>query len=257
MIRLPAAPIVAALVVAGPLLAGCATAATGTGSYAGPAPSVTATPTDPAAPNGVAAMDTAAVLVATSKALSHAGSVRVQITSTFSGHTMAWDVRLEHDKGGTGTLTFDGVAGSIVRLGPEVYARAPLAWWRELGEITPTLAARLAGNWVLLQGTTKPDSGYRQISNTTSIEFLSTVVSSQDVPDRTGGWPETTVNGTHAIRLDASEAVALYVATAGPPYPLRLTHGSGANRDQLDFSDFGGKVTLTRPEHPIYPGVVI
>ena len=56
------------------------------------------------------------------------------------------------------------------------------------------------------------------------------------------------MNGTQAISLvDTSvDGGALYIATEGPPYLLRI-EGDTSKRASIDFSEFGATFEITAP----------
>jgi hypothetical protein len=49
---------------------------------------------------------------------------------------------------------------------------------------------------------------------------------------------------------DTSRHGTLYVATHGPPYPVRIAD-TGSAGGQLDFGAFNATVTLTPPAHSV------
>jgi hypothetical protein len=49
---------------------------------------------------------------------------------------------------------------------------------------------------------------------------------------------------------DTSEDGTLYVATTGPPYPIRIQN-SGSRGGELNFGDFDATVALTPPKSSV------
>ena len=111
---------------------------------------------------------------------------------------------------------------------------------KELSKGNSSVAALLRGKWLKGSAISGDLSSFGEIADVDQLLKPSGELSKGETKD---------VNGTPAITLEEKSADGdkLYVATVGPPYPLRIEGEGGGSRGTLDFSEFGAEVDIKAP----------
>jgi hypothetical protein len=142
-------------------------------------------------------------------------------------------------KDGQGTFTTHGITAQFIRIGPDIFIKAPDSTWTSLvpAQLVPVVG-QLSGKWLKL------DAAAPVLSN------LAPVTNPEDLLQTTAGFTKGdlgTVNGKPAIALVArAEATTLWISTEGAPVPLRLDAAPG-QLGAVTFSDYDAVVELTPP----------
>jgi hypothetical protein len=245
-------PGVLAAIVTG-LLAGCGAADGRLASVRdGPGPSPTRSPTRPPAPapSGPAASPgptetrtPAQLLEQARDAFTAAPTVRVTGTAVRGADAFVVDARLAGPAGGTTTITTSGQSVRVVRIGDVAYVGGDLAFWRSVtGD--EARARKLVGS-VVRTGADDPNFA-------SYVAFTQPSTFAEVLPDPArpaSPAPPTVIRGQPASGIRDQAGSTLYVATAGPAYPLRLDGLTDGQVVFLDFSEYGVPVVLRAP-HP-------
>ena len=230
------------------LITGCTTgngsappAATSTASSAS---SSSTTATSAPAGNGVAALPVNELFAHTRAALAAASTVHVAADVGAGADRTVITASVRGNQGATGTVKLGAATMGFLRLGNTVYLHADEANWRTFGA-DPDGAALLAGKYVIM-----PDNGkdLGPLVEFTSMRGLAAFFTTPPGTPRVAvDWPKATVRGQQAIRIGDLTEGAIFVATVGPPYPLRLQSTNPKDRSLIDLSDYNRPVTLTKP----------
>ena len=214
------------LVVAVALVAGC-----GKDRDAG------ATPTPTPSENGVAVLSVNEILDRALQSLRDAGSFRMKGGATDDDVKLEMDLKFRHEDV-IGTMTVDGAGLELIKLGDVVYVKPNEAGLKRISEGDESVAAFFRGKW--LKGSAKRGN----------LSSFADVVDLDQLLGPSGGLSKggpREVNDTPAIGLvdTSANGGTIYVATVGPPYPLRIEgdKSSGA----IDFSEFGTPVDIQPP----------
>ncbi|MGW4383006.1 hypothetical protein [Kitasatospora sp. NPDC004531] len=219
------------------LTAGCGGSGRSTGPAAGSPAAATAAATG--ADNGTAGLSAQEILQRTAQALKDARAVRAVGTVAGGGQPITMDLRLDLAGNCTGTLSQSDVGGfQVVKAGHQLWVKPDQAFWQSHGG--PALADQVGDRYLR---TTSDDPDFGEITGLCDLGALADQLAAAD--DLTKG-AATTVRGRPAVTLTRSTdtgTATLYVATDGPPVPLRLEQPAGA----VDFSDFGTPVPSATP----------
>jgi hypothetical protein len=220
-VRLALVPLVAAAA----FLAGC-----------GPKADNTTAPTTPAS-NGVEALPADEILTKATAALTAAKSYHVKGDITQEGQTSKLDFKVA-GKNLSGTVETKGLNIEIIKVGNDLYLKAPDAFWTSL--LPPGKESSLAllrGKYVKADATS---GAFATLGNAfTADEILK--------PEGTVSKGETkTFDGVPAIGLiDSKDKSVLYVATRGEPLPLAIE--SPDNKGVTTFTEYNQPVDIKAP----------
>lgn len=211
------------------------------------APSATTSPAPTQAPaNGIADKQPAQIVAAAAKALASAGSVHVTGTVRESGARYTFDLVLERAAAkGSMTAPMLGIKNAqfdfVVAAG-KLFIRSSTLW-RKVGG---TAAAQLLNNrWVVL-----PKASFRDFRFRSIRVFARSIHSGSPGKPRRAG-PVTMINGHPAIPVRSGDSI-VYVATTGPPFPLRAmpsTHAAG--QGVVDFTAYNAPVKIGPPPNAV------
>ncbi|WP_191971436.1 hypothetical protein [Streptomyces luteolifulvus] len=213
----------------------CVLAVTGTG--------LTGCSDDPdAGTNGVGKLPADRIQSRTRTAAEAAEAVRLSGTVVTSGRTYRIDMRLKAD-GGSGSVTSDGVAFRLLRVGDQLYLKADASFWSQAGDdAEPGAADKLDGKFVKVpQG----DPAYQKFSGFTDKDVLLDSLLTLHGKLATDGRHERAGVRTVRITGDEGSGGTLDVSLEGTPYPLRLVRAGSAGT--LSFSDWGKDFTVKEP----------
>ncbi|NED31391.1 hypothetical protein [Streptomyces sp. SID8499] len=194
--------------------------------------------------NGVGKLPPAQIQARTRTAAESAGAVHLSGNVVSNGRTYRLDMRLKSD-GGTGSVTAQGVAFGLLRVGEKLYLKADAAFWNHAdddGKSDSGAAGKLDGKYVKVpQG----DPSYQRFSGFTDKKVLLDGLLTLHGALATDGHHEA--SGVRTIRLTGGDGTggALDVSLEGAPYPLRLERAGGAGT--LSFSEWNKDFPLTEP----------
>ena len=193
--------------------------------------------------SGIESKSADQIVSSASKAIQHASSVHVAGSIVTGGVPLTLDLTLVSGKGGLGQMSEGGLAFKIVNVGQTVYLQGTPAFWQHYGGAA--VARLLNGKWLKA-----PASGqFASIAALTDMQRL--VGSILLTHGSLSKGSTTTVNGHHVIAVtDKAKNGTLYVATAGPPYPIEITR-SGTGGGRINFDRFNQSVALTPPSDAI------
>ncbi|MET9729883.1 hypothetical protein ABZZ79_04185 [Streptomyces sp. NPDC006458] len=199
--------------------------------------------------NGVGKLPPAKIQSETRAAAGSVDAVRLSGTVVAGGRTYQLDMRLKED-GGSGSLTAQGAAFELLRIGDELFLKADAGFWNhedgkgehEKGDDDSAAAGKLGGKYVKVpQG----DPSYKRFSGFTDKDVLLESLLTLHGALATDGHHEQ--SGVRTIRItgDKGSGGTLDVSLEGKPYPLRLVRAGGAGT--LSFSDWGKDFALKQP----------
>ncbi|MEU6996296.1 hypothetical protein ABZ953_37310 [Streptomyces sp. NPDC046465] len=199
--------------------------------------------------NGVGKLSASKIQGKADKAAGGASAVRLSGTVVSKNHTYTLDMRLKGE-GGTGSVTSKGQTFQLLRVGEELYLKAPAEFWTHDGGDTDgksasgdgAAAAKLDDKYVKVpQG----DPAYQQLSGFTDKDRLLggmlTLHGTLAKGDRgkTGRFRSIKITG------DEGAGGTLSVSLDGKPYPLRLERGGHAGT--LRLTDWNEDFPLKEP----------
>jgi hypothetical protein len=193
--------------------------------------------TPPAASdNGVAGLTADEILARATTALNSAQSFKAKGDMTSDGTKVSIDMQFS-GKDFKGNMSGEGLQFEIIKVGTDVYLKAPDEVWQTL--LPPGQEAALAllkGKYVKVDAT-NPQFG-SLASSLDTAEILK--------PEGTVTKGEAkVVNGVPTIALVDSTAGTIYIATQGEPYPIRIEGKAGEGG--IDFSEFNTSAAVTAP----------
>jgi hypothetical protein len=193
--------------------------------------------------NGVGKLSADKIQARTRAAADTAPAVRLAGTVVTSGRTYQLDMRLKAD-GGTGSVTSQGAAFQLLRVGQQLYLKAGSDFWSHAGDggAGDGTAGKLDGKYVKVP---QQDPAYKKFSGFTDKSVLLDGLLTLHGSLATDGHHDQ--SGTPTIRItgDKGSGGTLDVSLKGTPYPLRLVRAGGAGT--LSFSDWGKDFTVTEP----------
>ncbi|MET7379383.1 hypothetical protein ABZT08_11225 [Streptomyces sp. NPDC005526] len=217
----------------------CALVVTGTTGLTGCAAD------DPdAGTNGVGKLPPAKIQTRTRAAADAAGTVHLSGNVVSNHRTYRIDMRLRSD-GAAGTVTSQGVALGLLRIGDRLYLKANAGFWNKAygGGKGSGAADKLDGKYVKVpQG----DPSYKRFVGFTDKDVLLDGLLTLHGTLATEGHHEQ--SGVRTIRItgDKGSGGTLDVSLEGRPYPVRLVRAGGAGT--LGFTDWGKDFPLSRPK---------
>ncbi|MEY9857496.1 hypothetical protein ABH935_003104 [Catenulispora sp. GAS73] len=222
--------------------------------------------------NGVAKKGAGSIVATAEDAVLNASSVHIQGQFTSGAQQVALDLRLEKDKGASGTVTIGTEVIELLRVGPDVYVKGDQAFYRSvlsrLGDTSPAPSA--SGSPSTSAGSPSSSSSDNSIAVTAmQINYLH--IGPADAQYQTfasltdprqllsqimqgigslGKDGQKDIRGTKSIVLSGAKDTRVYVAIDGEPYLERVLPPGGGT---LEFMDYGTPVTLNPPP----PGQVV
>jgi len=213
----PLRPTLVAGLLLGLLLAACAPAANGVRQETGPA-----------------------IIRAAGRALGGARSFAIEATSTASGTPGSFSFEVEGPNQGGGTFTTPTLSFQAEELNGVDYFRSKTLW---NGVGGATLQAALGDRWVYIAASSSTavqlTQAFAGLTSARALAALLTKGAATAVRGKASSWAGQTV-----VAVSESKAGTVFVATAGPPYPLRWLQSP---TDRLVFRDYGRKFNLRVP----------
>ncbi|WP_030346205.1 hypothetical protein [Streptomyces sp. NRRL S-1022] len=191
--------------------------------------------------NGVGKLPPAKIQAKTRAAADAAPAVRLSGTVVTSGRTYRLDMQLKAD-GGTGSVTTQGAAFRLLRIGRELYLKADAGFWSH-ADGGDGGTGKLDGKYVKVP---QRDPAYKKFSGFTDKDVLLDGLLTLHGALATDGH-HADQSGTRTIRItgDNGAGGTLDVSLQGTPYPLRLVRAGDAGT--LRFSDWGKNFTVEEP----------
>lgn len=195
--------------------------------------------------NGEASKPAAQVVKDAVAAAGAASGVHVSGTIVSGSDHLTLDLHIVSGKGGTGTITEQGLAFQFVRLGNKAYIKGTDAFYKKFAGAAA--AQLLHDRWLMANAT----SG--QFSSLTALtdigKLIAQVLTTHDTLVNKG---EQTVNGQKVVAIhDATKGGTLYVAATGKPYPLEIVKTGGTEPGDVTLADWNKTVAVTAPKDAI------
>lgn len=193
--------------------------------------------------NGVGRLPAAKIESQTRAAAAAAEAVHLSGDVVTNGRTYKLDMRLKSE-GATGSVTSDGVAFGLLRIGEQLYLKADADFWNHTdGNTGKASASKLDGKYVKVP---RRDPAYKKFSGFTDMDVLLGGLLTLHGTLATDGHHEQ--SGTRTIRITGGKGSGgtLDVSLQGKPYPLRLERAGGAGT--IAFSSWGEDFALDEPK---------
>ena len=216
--------------------------------------------------NGVAKKGAGSIVATAEDAVLNAGSVHIQGQFTSGNQPVALDLRLEKDKGASGTVTIGSEVIELLRVGPDVYVKGDEAFYRSVlsrladpANPAPAASPSSAGSPAAGQSPSDnniavtamkinylhigpSDAQYQTFASLTEPRrLLAQIMQGIGALGKDG---QKDIRGTKSIVLSGAKDTRVYVAIDGQPYLERVLPPGGGT---LDFMDYGTPVTLNPP----------
>ena len=173
----------------------------------------------------------------------HQTAVHLSGDVVTNGRSYKLDMRLKSE-GATGSVTSDGLAFGLLRIGEQLYLKAGSGFWNHAdGDTGKASASKLDGKYVKVP---QRDPAYKKFSGFTDMDVLLGGLLTLHGSLATDGHHEQ--SGTRTIRItgDKGSGGTLDVSLQGKPYPLRLQRAGGAGT--ISFSSWGEDFALNEPK---------
>ena len=223
-------------------------------SAEGPAPPGTAAEAGRQRGRDLAGRDPAEVMALARQALVGARSVRLRGTFDDAGRPLSMDVRLLAGGDASGWVASEGRRLGVIAAGGRTYLRGHegLARWG-----SQAMADYVGDRWVLVPPSALRDLGAMAVMTPGRPGPIDLVGFADATlgPEAAAGFASAgsgAVGGRPALRLDGPDGT-WWVASTGPPYPLRLESRSPASgaAQYLELSEFDRQVTVVAPPDPV------
>lgn len=206
-----------------------------------------------AAGNGVAQQSAQQIVSQALKVSSAANSFTMSGTVAESGQNYTLNIQAAPNGDGKGTIEMNSYVIQIVQVGSNIYLKANQAFWTK--EAGASAASLFANKWIYGSKSSSDLGSLSQILN--GKQFMKQVFGGspnlQNTALNKAGY--TTVGGKQALKIsgsNGSSSGAIYVATSGPPYILKVTLSGGSQgHGNLSFRNYNQPVTVTAPQGAI------
>jgi hypothetical protein len=160
--------------------------------------------------------------------------------------TTKLDILLTAGGGGSGTVEQNGSKFELVVIDKDVYVKPDAKTLKTLSGGNTAVEQLIGDKYIK---TTTDNPSFSSISGTLSLpSFIDSVLTPEGKLEL---GPGKDVDGTPTVALtdgDKEGGGNLYVADAGPPYPLLLEPpAASSDKGQIAFSDWDKEVALTPP----------
>lgn len=154
------------------------------------------------------------------------------------------DLAYKHGTGCEGTLGIHG-KGSIYLevIGGTAWLKPDQAFWESsAGSSASSVIALIGGRYLKAAASSSNVSGLSQLCDANSL--ASSFTSPKDIAK----GATSMINGQRSLALrDPAKSAVMYVTDSGSPEILRVTGTQPGNGGRIDFTGYGGSVTLTPP----------
>lgn len=197
-----------------------------------------------AGPNDVQKLSGPEIVSAAARALSSAGSYRIEATSTVAGNpgSITFDVAGQHQ--GEGKFTSAAISFQAEEMNGIDYFRSTTLWSQFGGA---SLQADLGNRWVYIAASSSTAAELTQaFTSLTSPKQLALELT-KPAPTAVRGRGGV-FDGQPAVAVNEPPGGVLYVATTGPAYPLGWVRpGVGS----VTLRDFGQRFRFRVPQKPL------
>jgi len=198
-----------------------------------------------AAPNGMASKPADQVFADAKAAATSASSAHVAGSLASNGTHFTLDLSLARDKGGKGSVSVNGLAFDLVKIGDTVYIKGSDAFYQHFAGAV--VAQLIRGKWIKASATSQR---FRPFAPLASVAGLFAEISANHGKLVNDG--KTTYKGQPVVAIrDASDNSKLYVAATGKPYPVAIVGGKKSQSGAVEFDDWNKPVSLTAPSGAI------
>ena len=187
--------------------------------------------------NGLEDETAAQVLQDAAAALIAAEGVHVSGAGIADGAPARVDLRFQ-DGSSDGTVTLEEAQVEITRVGEETYVKGDEAALGTLG-VQPEMHGLAANRWLRV---TPQESS--ELAGFSLDSFARQLTTSESPLERE--VEQTELDGVPVVVISRQDGAKLYVANAGPAYPLRA-ESEGADPGRIDFTDYGADFQISAP----------
>jgi hypothetical protein len=140
-----------------------------------------------------------------------------------------------------GTVTQDGHATDIIKVGPASYLKADSGYYQAQGA-SPQAASLAADKWVKLPASSA--------STFDSFTLASLADELKSGPGDRGTVTQGSLNGRQVVVLKTPDGSASYIANTGAPVPLRVEK-PGADGGRFDLTEYGMNFDIKAPAESV------
>lgn len=193
--------------------------------------------------NGEASKPPLQILADAKQAATSASAVHYHGSIVNAGSRLTIDLAVDASRGGTGTMSMQGLSFDLVRIGDKAYIRGSDAFYKKFAGAAA--AQLLHGRWLEFPA----DKG--QLAVLTQLTDIGKFFALFRGKSGVVKGAETTVDGQKAIAIRSQKTDGtMYVATTGKPYPIEVVGGK-SSPGTITFDGWGKSVTLTAPKGAI------
>lgn len=190
--------------------------------------------------NGVESKSASAILSSSLAAANGAKTVHVSGSGTSEGTKVKIDLRLDGEKGASGTITKGKLSVQLIRVGGKAYINGGASLYEQFGG--GEAAKLLKGKWLEASATSGELAALNSLTN---LKALLGAIEEGHGSLKKGSTK--TVDGEKTIAIiDTKQGGTLYVATTGKPYPIELVK-TGAEGGHFNFAEWEEPVSISAP----------
>jgi len=200
--------------------------------------------------NGEAQKTAQQVITDATNAAVAATGVHVSGSIVSSGTPLTLDIRIVKGVGGSGDVSEQGLAFSLIRVGDKAYIKGSDAFYKKFAGAA--VATLLHDKW--LEGSATTGSLASLTALTDISKLFNGILGSHGTLTNEGA---TTYKGQKVVALkDTSNGATLYVAATGTPYPVAMVSPSAAKQGSMTFGDWNKTVSIKAPKGAVNIGSV-
>jgi len=174
-----------------------------------------------------------------------ASAVHVAGAIVSSGTNLTLDLRIVKNKGGTGTMSEQGLKFQLIRVGGKAYIKGSDAFYKKFAGAG--VAALLHDKW--LEGSATTGNLASLTSLTDIARLFNGALGSHGTLKNDG---ETTYKGQKVVAIeDTAKGGTLYVAATGTPYPIAIVSPNNGKTGSITFDEWNKSVGISAPKGAI------
>ncbi|HXY80670.1 MAG TPA: hypothetical protein VEH55_04820 [Gaiellaceae bacterium] len=174
-----------------------------------------------------------------------ASAVHVAGAIVSSGTNLTLDLRIVKNKGGTGTMSEQGLKFQLIRVGGKAYIKGSDAFYKKFAGAG--VAALLHDKW--LEGSATAGNLASLTSLTDIARLFNGALGSHGTLKNDG---ETTYKGQKVVAIeDTAKGGTLYVAATGTPYPIAIVSPNNGKTGSITFDEWNKSVGISAPKGAI------
>lgn len=195
--------------------------------------------------NGVESKSASAIVSSALKAAESAKTVHVTGAGTAEGSQLRIDLKIDGEKGATGTITKGNLSIRLIRVGSRAFINGGASFYERYGGAEA--AKLLKGRWLETSATSGEGAALSDLTNLKSL--LAGIRGGHSSSLQKGATK--TIGGVQAIAItDTQKHGTLYVATSGTPYPLEVVK-RGSEGGSFSFSEWNAPVSVSKPANAL------